>query len=57
MASQPVKPCVECKLTWEGLQRDGKKLNDLCSKCLRLGINCLVEDHPSERDLSGNKNN
>jgi len=57
MASQIVKPHAECTLTWEGLQRDGKKLTDLCSKCERLGINCLVEDHPSERDLAGNKIN
>ena len=57
MESQPVKPSAECKLTWEVLQRDGKKLTDLCGKCIRLGINCLVEDHPSERDLAGTKIN
>jgi len=58
MTSQPVtKPSKECKLTIDIFQRDGKKLADLCSKCLRLGINCLVEDHPSERDLAGNKIN
>ena len=57
MESQPGKPSAECKLTWEGLQRDGKRLSDLCGKCIRLGINCLVEDHPSERDLAGTKIN
>ena len=57
MASQPVKPFVECKLTIEMFQRDGMKLTDFCSKCSRFEINCLVEDHPSERDLAGSKIN
>jgi hypothetical protein len=57
MESQPVNSSTECKLTREELRIDGKKLADLCSKCLRFGINCLVEDHPSERDLAGIKIN
>jgi len=57
MESQPVKPSAECKLTIEIFQRDGKRLTDLCNKCLRFGIKCLVEDHPSERDLAGTKIN
>ena len=57
MASQSVKPFKECTLTRQELKDDGKKLTDFCGKCFRFGINCLVEDHPSEQEMAGNKIN
>ncbi len=42
-----------CKLIWEGLQRDGKALDSYCQKCLRNGIRCRVDDHPSEASPQG----
>ena len=52
--AKPVKPSKDCTLTREELQKDRKKLNDLCDNCLECGVESLVEDHPSERDLAGN---
>ena len=53
--ANPVKPSKDCTLTREVLQKDRKKLNDFCDKCKRRGFDCYVDEHPSERDLAGNK--
>lgn len=41
-------PHSSCKLTIQILQKDGQQLQNFCRKCQRHGVNCFVEDHPSE---------